>query len=73
MSENALNYEASWRCENFPDSCNFEKVSRETIERLEADTNEEIMEGPGNKLEDGKSGNYVAMPSLNVLETYVLL
>lgn len=46
-------------------------MSRETIERLEADTNEEIMEGPGNKLEDGKSGNYVATPCQYVLETFV--
>ena len=52
-----MNYEASWRCENFPDSCNFEKVSRETIERLETDNDEEIMEGPQVNVEDGKLGN----------------
>ena len=54
-----MDYEASWRCENFPDSCNFEKVSHETIERLELDANEEVMEGPRNKLVDGESGIFV--------------
>ena len=28
------------------------------------------MEGPGNKLEDGKSGNYFSMPCHFVLETF---
>ena len=56
LSENPLKYDATWKCENYPDNCNFEPVSSETIERLELAADEEIMKGPRHKSLDGKLG-----------------
>ena len=56
LSEDPLNYDACWRCENYPNNCDFEPVSCEMIKEMEDAADAEIMKGPKQKTgnEEGK-------------------
>ena len=56
LSEDPLNYDACWRCENYPNNCEFQPVSCEMIKEMEDAADAEIMKGPKQKTgnEEGK-------------------
>ena len=56
LSEDPLNYDARWKCENYPENCSFEPVSSKAILELELASDEEIMLGPKRNIENGKEG-----------------
>ena len=56
LSEDPLNYDAFWKCENFPENCSFAPVSSEAIARIENEADKEIIEGPIMKTKDSEQG-----------------
>ena len=56
LSEDPLNYDAFWKCENFPENCSFAPVSSKAIARIEEEADKEIIEGPIMKRKDSEQG-----------------
>ena len=52
LSAEPLNYDAFWKCENFPENCSFAPVSSHVIASLEDQADKEIIEGPVVKKDD---------------------
>ena len=63
VSENPLEYDADWKCENFPSSCNFPPIPSKTIEWVETMIEKRIAQGPRYKLVNQNKGKvpYILM------------
>ena len=59
LSEDPLNYDACWKCKNYPEKCTFGPIATKVIAKIEDDADKEILEGPITKNKDSEQGRIV--------------